>query len=310
MHDIDHAQFSFSPTAGIAVAVMVGFLVFAVALDLKWAQLRRVLVAPKAPAIGLIGQFLVLPAVAFVVGFVFVDTPSVALGLLLVACCPGGALSNFFTGLARGDVATSISMTATSTVLCVLVTPLVFGFWAAMNPVTTELLHDIGIDPTKVVMTMMIMVVLPVTSGMLICAKLPALAIKLRRWVRRSSMLVFATVVAAVLGMNAKLLLNYAADALFAVLSTFVVAVSMGWVLARLAHLKCAERRAVALEVGMQNVGLAIGTAIAFFPALTGVAVTAALWGVVHLTCGFGLAACWARMPACGANGRAGCERG
>lgn len=310
MEGIDQAQFNFSPTAGIAVALMVGFLVFAVALDVKWAQFRRVLEAPRAPGIGLLAQFLVLPAIAFLVGRFAVDTPSVALGLLLVACCPGGALSNYFTGVARGDVATSVSMTAASTIVCVVVTPVIFGFWASMNPATSALLSDIRIDAKMVIVGMMIMVVIPVTAGMLIGARRPELAGKMRKWVRRLSMLAFSGVVAAVLAMNARLLLEYASEALVPVLSTFTIAVSLGWGLAWLGRLRSAERRAVTLEVAMQNVALAIGTAVAFFPSHAGVAVTGALWGVVHITGGFALASIWAgsarepeRAAACSQHG-------
>src|SRR5690554_1815420 len=114
MQKIDQALFNFSPTAGLAVAVMVGFLVFAVSLDLTWDQFARVLKKPKAPGIGLLAQYLVLPAAAFGVGLFMASTPSIALGLLLVACCPAGALSNYLTGVARGSVATSVSMTAVS----------------------------------------------------------------------------------------------------------------------------------------------------------------------------------------------------
>lgn len=295
MHGIDQAGFNLSPTAGVAVAFMVGFLVFAVALDLKWEQFRPILRSPKAPVIGLVGQFVILPAVAFLVGLTVVDRPSVALGLLLVASCPGGALSNYFTAVAKGNVATSISMTAASTIFCVLVTPLVFGFWGSLNPATAALLHGIDIDAKRVVMVLMIMVIIPVTLGMRICAKRPTLAANMRTWVRRVSMMVFATVVAAVLGMNVTLLLSYAAEALVPVLLTFTLAAGLGWVLARFAGLGRAERRAVTLEVAMQNVGLALGTAVAFFPSVAGVAVTGALWGVVHITRGFALAIGWAR---------------
>lgn len=297
MKGIDQAQFAFSPGAGIALAFMVGFLVFAVALDLKWEQFRRVFRAPKAPGIGLVAQFVVLPAVAFAVGRFLVDTPSVALGLLLVACCPGGALSNFFTGIARGDVATSVSMTAASTIACVVVTPLVFGAWASLNPATAALLNDIRIDPQKVVMVLMIMVVIPVTSGMLISARRPGLALEMRKWVRRLSMAIFGAVVIVVLGQNLRLLLDYATEALLPVLVTFGVAAGLGWSLAWLTRLRGTERRAVTIEVAMQNVALAIGTAVAFFPSLVGAAVTAAVWGVVHLVGGFTLAAVWGRRP-------------
>lgn len=294
MDNIDQVQFAFSPTVGIAVALMVGFLVFAVALDLKWEQFRRVFRAPRAPGIGLIAQFVILPAVAFLVGRFAVETPSVALGLLLVACCPAGALSNYFTGVARGDVATSVSMTATSTVVCIVVTPLIFGFWASMNPTTAGLLNDISIDAGKVIMVLMIMVFIPVLTGMLISARRPEFARKIRGWVRGLSMLAFATVVVVVIGQNLKLLGSFAAEALFPVALTFIAAATLGWGLAWLTRLRRPQRRAVTFEVGMQNAGLAIGTAVAFFPSLVGVAVTAALWGVVHLIGGLALAVVWA----------------
>ena len=297
MHDIDQAAFHFSPTAGVAVAVMGGFLVFAVALDLKWEQFRRVLRNPRAPLIGLLGQFAILPAIAFVVGRLIVDVPSVALGLLLVACCPGGALSNYFSGIARGDVATSVSMTAVSTVICVVATPAVFAFWAATNPATSGLLQSIRVDPKRVVVILVIMVLVPVTAGMAICGKRPEVATRIRPWIRGISILVFATVVIAVLGMNLRLLFSFAAVAAGPVLLTFSIAVALGWGLARVVRLGVAERRAVTLEVGMQNVALAIGTSVAFFPALTGAAVTSALWGVVHLVGGLTLTLVWARIP-------------
>jgi BASS family bile acid:Na+ symporter len=203
---IDQAQFNFSPTSGLAVGVMVGFLVFAVALDLTWNQFHRVLIGPKAPLIGLVAQYLILPSVAFAVGLMMVDTPSIALGLLLVTCCPAGALSNYLTGLARGSVATSVGMTAISTLLSIAVTPLLFAFWAAMNPATQAVLQKIEIDPKRVIMMLVIMLVAPVTIGMLIRAKRPETAEKIRPWSRRIAGFVFATVVALLLLSNVQVL--------------------------------------------------------------------------------------------------------
>ena len=93
------------------------------------------------------------------------DVPSVALGLLLVTCCPGGALSNYLTGVARGDVATSISMTTVSTLFSLVLTPLLFALWASMNPSTRAALADIQMNPKQVVMTLLIMLIVPVTAG-------------------------------------------------------------------------------------------------------------------------------------------------
>jgi BASS family bile acid:Na+ symporter len=295
--DIDQAQFNFSPTLGLAVAVMVGFLVFAVALDLTWAQFQRVLRRPEAPLIGLVAQYLILPSVAFAVGRMTVEKPSIALGLLLVTCCPAGALSNYLTGVARGSVATSVSMTAISTLFSIAVTPVLFAFWAAMNPDTKAVLQTIAIDPKRVIVTLLIMLVVPVTAGMLVRAKRPATAHRIRLWSRRIAGGVFAVVVAILLLGNVKVLGTFASSALPPVLVTFAIAVAVGWGLARASGLVAADRRAVTLEVAFQNVALAIGLAVVFFPALAGVAITAILWGVVHLTLGSALAALWMRMP-------------
>jgi BASS family bile acid:Na+ symporter len=108
---------------------------------------------------------------------------------------------------------------------------------------------------------------------------------------------VFAIVVAILLLANVQVLGTFAKAALPPVLLTFAVAVAMGWGLARVSGLVAADRRAVTLEVAFQNVALAIGMAVVFFPALAGVAITSILWGVVHLTLGFAIAAMWMRVP-------------
>lgn len=297
MEPIDQALFNFSPRAGLVVAAMVGFLVFAVALDLTWDQFRGVLKRPKAPGVGLLAQYLILPAAAFGIGKLMAATPSIALGLLLVACCPAGALSNYLTGVARGSVATSVSMTAISTLSSIVVTPLLFAFWASMSPETRAVIERIEIEPVRVVMVLLIMLVVPVTAGMLIRAGNPATADRIRPWVRRIAGLVFAVVVAILLLGNIGVLASFASIALPPVLVTFTVAVLLGWGLARVSGLVAADRRAVTLEVAFQNVALAIGLAVAFFPELAGVAITSILWGVVHLTIGFAIAAAWMRLP-------------
>jgi BASS family bile acid:Na+ symporter len=297
MEAIDQAQFNFSPTAGLAVSVMVGFLVFAVALDLTWDQFHRILKRPRAPLIGLVAQYVILPGVAFGVGLTMVATPSIALGLLLVTCCPAGALSNYLTGVARGSVATSVSMTAISTLFSIALTPILFTFWAAMNPDTKPLLQQIGIDPGRVIMMLLIMLVVPVATGMLIRASRPETADTIRLWSRRIAGAVFAVVVAFLLLGNVEVLGTFARTALPPVLLTFAIAVALGWGLARGSGLVAADRRAVTLEVAFQNVALAIGMAVVFFPALAGVAITSILWGVVHLALGFALAATWMRVP-------------
>ncbi len=296
MDVINQIPFNFDPRIGMIVGVMVGFLVFAVSLDLTWEKLLRVIKRPKAPAIGLVAQFGILPAVAFLIGLYLIDEPSIALGLLLVTCCPGGALSNYLTGVAKGDVATSISMTTISTLFSIVLTPVLFAFWASMNTSTRIVLQNIRMDPQQVIMTLLIMLVIPVTAGMLLRAKRPNTSNRIRGAVRLIAGIIFAVIVAMIIGSNFKSLALLAQTALFPVLFTFVIAVGLGWGIGRLAGLMAAERRAVAIEVAFQNVALAIGLGITFFPSLGGIVAVSILWGIVHLTLGFGLVIVWNRI--------------
>lgn len=296
MDDINQIPFNFDPRIGMIVGVMVGFLVFAVSLDLRWEKLLRVLKRPKAPTIGLIAQFGILPAIAFLVGLYLTEAPSIALGLLLVTCCPGGALSNYLTGVAKGDVATSISMTTVSTLFSIILTPVLFAFWASMNSSTLAVIQNISMDPQRVIMTLLIMLVIPVTAGMLLRAKRPDTANRIHKAVRLIAGIVFAVIVAMIIGSNIKSLALLAQTALFPVIITFTIAVGLGWSLGKLTGLISADRRAVAIEVAFQNVALAIGLGITFFPSLAGIAAVSILWGIVHLTLGTGLALVWSRI--------------
>jgi bile acid:Na+ symporter, BASS family len=296
MDDINQIPFNFDPRMGMIVGIMVGFLVFAVSLDLTWEKMLRVLKKLKAPTIGLVAQFGILPAIAFLAGLYLTNEPSVALGLLLVTCCPGGALSNYLTGVAKGDVATSISMTTVSTLFSIILTPILFAFWASMNPSTLSLLQNISMNPQRVIMALLIMLFVPVTTGMVLRAKRPDTANRIRKAVRLIAGIVFAVIVAMIIGSNIKSLSLLAQTALFPVIITFAIAVGLGWSLGKLAGLISADRRAVAIEVAFQNVALAIGLGITFFPSLAGITAVSILWGIVHLTLGTGLALVWSRI--------------
>ena len=153
------------------------------------------------------------------------------------------------------------------------------------------------IDAKQVVVGLLVMLALPVFTGMLIRAKRRELADKMRVWLRPSAIVIFAVVVAMVLGFNMKLLAKFAAEALLPVVLTFAGAIAVGWALAWASRVAATDRRAIAFEIGLQNVAMALGMTIAFFPGLTGAAVTCAMWGAVHVVGGLVLAAAWSRIP-------------
>jgi BASS family bile acid:Na+ symporter len=297
MSTIDQAHLDFDPRIGIVIGVMVAIMVFGVALDLRWDQFRRVLRSPRAPVVGFIAQLVILPAIAYVISRTLVHTPSAAVGLLLVACCPGGSVSNYMTHLARGDVATSVTVTAVTTVGSILTTPLLFAGLVSANPDTADLMREIGIDPVVFAMTFFVTVGLPIAGGMLLSARRPAAAAKIKVWVRRGSLVLFALVVVSGTLANLRLLLNYAGEALLPVALSCAAALAVGWGLSLLVGLNAADRRAVTIEAGGQQAGLAIALGIAFFPSLPGVAVIAAVWGAVQVIFIVPMVAIWSRMP-------------
>ena len=297
MDRVDQAQFNFDPRLGIALGIMVAFMVFAVSLDLRWAQFRRLFRDPRAPVVGIIAQLIILPVIAYLIARYMIDSPSVALGLLLVASCPGGAVSNYLTYLARGDVATSVTITAVITVGCIISTPVMFASLAAANPTTAQLLREIGIEPGRIAMMFVVTIAVPIVAGMLLVAKRPERAARMRPWVRRIAMFLFIVVVSIGTLINVGLMVDYASQALLPVTLSCFLALVVGWSLSRLAGLKAPDRRAVTLEAGGQQAGLAIGIAVAFFPSLTGVAVTAVTWGAVQIVLIIPMVVAWSKMP-------------
>ena len=297
MDRIDRATVEFDPRLGLIIGILAAVMVFAVALDLRWDHFRRLVRNPKPPIVGLVAQLVILPAIAWLVAYALVDSPSVALGLFLVASCPGGSVSNYMTSLARGDLATSVTITAVITATCLVTTPAVFGLLAAAHPGTRELLRDVGVNAGQVAVMFLVTIALPIAAGMLLTARKPALAARIRVWARRVALVLFVFVVVAGTAVNVQLMLDYAREAALPVAITCAAALLVGWGLSRLAGLGAADRRAVTIEAGGQQVGLAIGMAIAFFPSLAGIAVTAVIWGVVQVVFIVPTVVLWSRMP-------------
>ncbi len=121
--DIDTVQLNFNPTTLFIMNVLIGFIMFGVALDLKPSDFTRTVRSPKPFLIGIVSQFFLLPAFTYLLVLIIQPRPSIALGMFLVAACPGGNLSNFLTHLAKGNTSLSISMTAVSTAFSILFTP-------------------------------------------------------------------------------------------------------------------------------------------------------------------------------------------
>lgn len=294
---IDSVQISFNPDSFVLLNALLALMMFGASLSVKVDDFRFLLTNPKAPAIGLISQFLLLPAATFGVTQLLNVDPSIALGMILVASCPGGSFSNIMTWLARGHLATSVSMTGISTLAALFMTPLNFAFYAGLDPQTAALLSAISIQPVEIMKLILVVLVLPLLAGMAVGQLLPNVAAKLDKPFRWLSMALFFAFVGIAFNVNGELFLQYAQFFVGLVLLHNALALSLGYLSAKVSRLPEEQVRAVTLEVGIQNSALGLIILFNFFPELGGMMVITAFWGVWHLVSGLGLALFWGRRP-------------
>ncbi|MBU2055599.1 MAG: bile acid:sodium symporter family protein [Proteobacteria bacterium] len=294
---IDQVRLNFSPQGLLVINAAIGLMMLGVALEMKFADFRRILVAPKAPLIGLMAQFVLLPAFTFALTLIMQLPPSISLGMILVAACPGGNLSNIITYLARGNCAISVSMTAVSTVAAIVMTPLNLSLWGSLNPDTASILREVSLSPLDVFVTVFVILGIPLIVGLLISRSFPALADRIRRPFKIFSLIFFIGIVAAALAVNWQHFLNYVGLVLFAVLIHNGMALNIGYWSGRLFRLAEADVRAVSIEVGIQNSGLGLVLVFNFFGGLGGMAILVAWWGIWHIISGLTAAYLFSRRP-------------
>jgi BASS family bile acid:Na+ symporter len=288
----------FDPASLTLLSIILAFMMFGVSLTLKPADFTRVLQSPRAPVAGLIAQFLLLPAATCFATWALRIDPELALGMILVAACPGGTFSNVMTWLARGNVAVSVSMTAVSSLAATVMTPFNFAFYGALNPYTRDLLTSIAVDSSQILWLVLLVLALPIVLGMIAGHYFPALATRSEKPLRLVTLLIFLGFVAIAFGNNKDLFLERFHTFFWLVVGHNTLALSLGALMGWLLGLPVADRRAVTLEVGIQNSGLGLVILFTFMPQAGGMMLITAFWGVWHLVSGLLLANVWARFGA------------
>lgn len=299
--NIDSVQIQFSENTQAILSIVLGFIMFGVALEMKLEDFKLVLKSPKAALIGLALQFIVFPAFTFLLiwGASFSPQtafyPSIALGMLLLAACPGGNMSNFLTHLAKGNTALSVSMSAVSTVAALIMTPLNFSFWGSMLPETSAMLSDLQIDAVDMLSSIITLLGIPLALGMLIAYYLPNLTSKIVNPMKYFSIGFFMLLVIGALIANRDIFFTYIGTFAWVVFLQNSMALAIGfwgaWV-AGLAHREC---KTVSIEVGIQNSGLGLVLFFQYFEHLGGMGIIIAWWGLWHIISGLTLATYWSR---------------
>lgn len=297
MGAIDTVHLSFDPSGLVALNVILALIMFGVALELKVSDFKRLLLQPRAGIVGLATQLALLPAVTFVITLLVDLPPSVELGMLLVAACPGGNVSNFMSAYARGNISLSISMTAIVTTLAIVTTPFNISFWGSLNPATAPILREVSIDAVEMASVVALIIGIPVILGMALHARKPAIAAKILKPFKIGSLGFLALFIIIALAKNVGPAREYLPQIAGIVIAHNVVAFALGRLMGELARLGEPEKRTVTIEVGIQNSGLGLVLIFSFFDGLGGMAVVAAFWGIWHLIAGISIATYWRRRP-------------
>jgi len=298
MEPVDAVVLNFNQSTLTLLNVLIGLIMFGVALDIRVEDFRRIVRDPRGPAIGLAAQFVALPALTFVLVGVINPAPSVALGMILVAACPGGNFSNFLTSYARGNSALSVSMTAVSTLLAIVMTPFNLQFWGSRTEGARDILTDVSLDPVDLMVTIVLILGVPLALGMFTRSRWPRVADRLRRPMRYFSLTAFFSFIVFALAANWSFFVAFIGVFALVVAAQNAVALGIGYLSATGARLPEYDRRAITMEVGIQNSALGLVIVFTFFDGLGGMAVIAAWWGIWHLVAGLALGTFWSRRPA------------
>lgn len=294
---IDQLKLNFSPDSLFLLNITLAFIMFGVALQLKSDNFRVIFRNPRSVIIGIVSQFFILPAATFLLVQVSHPVPSIALGMILVAACPGGNISNFISSLARINTELSVSLTAFSTVAAVIMTPLNFTFWAGLDSSTSSILRKISLDPVSMFQTVFILLCVPLIAGLIVSRKFPGFAKKVNSPIRIISVIIFFFYIVAALTANFDNLVKYFMVMAYIVFIHNALALVSGYLFGRSMGLAKRDSRTISIETGIQNSGLGLILIFNFFDGLGGMAYIAALWGIWHLISGLVVALYWSRRP-------------
>ena len=285
----------FRPFGQPLVSVMLGLVMLGMGLTLSFDDFKRIAKIPRCVATGVILQFTVMPLAGIFLAMTFGLEAGLAVGLILVACCPGGTASNVVAHLANANLALSVTMTMASTLVAVIATPLLTGWLAGKY---------VEIDQWNLFINMVSIVLLPVIAGVMLNRYLPKVTDKIAIVSPLASILVIVLIVGGIVANSKALIQAHFGVLMLAIFLLHVFGFGLGYLITKALGMDLAEQRTISIEVGMQNSGL--GSSLASTPGFAAqfatpmqaalAPVPSAISAVYHVVIGSFLAAIWRRM--------------
>lgn len=308
LQQLDPIKINFSASGMHAINIILSFIMFGVALGIKPAEFKTLIKQPKSLILGLISQVIALPLVTFIVIIALNNyiTPTVAMGMILVASCPGGNISNFMSSLSKANTELSVGLTATTTLLATITTPFNFAFWGGLyvnfiSKHAKHMLQPLEIDNGQMFETVFILLGIPLVIGIFFSHYFPKITEKLKKPIQILSIVFFIAMVVMAFANNFDLFLKYIFYIFIIVLVHNLLALATGFSIASIFKLPNADRRTLTIETGIQNSGL--GLVLLFNPkifppelALGGMLFITAWWGIWHIISGLSLSFYWNKI--------------
>ncbi len=274
----------------------MGFIMFGVALSITLEDFRRIIRFPKSVIVGISSEWLVMPILTVYLIHLWHPTcPSVAMGMLMVAACPGGPLSNYMTLLSKGNPALSLTLTSVFTLFSIVITPYTFLGFSIFVPEVSQLLTRINMKPGDMLLTLFSVLLVPVTLGMLINYYLPAFTSKMIKTIKRISMVIFIGFIVVAVADNMEALVNSVKLVFLMVLVQNAVGMMAGYYWAKWHRLSVRDCKAISFETGIHNSGLGLLLVFSFFPSLGGMRLIVAVWAIWDMISSLLLALYWNR---------------
>ncbi len=283
-------------TTQMVLSLVLALMVFSVALELRVGDFKRVLDSPKSVIAGLIPQFILLPVGTWLATLWLDLPPNIEAAMILVAACPGGSLSNFVTHFGRGNTALSVSISAVASVLALVLTPFNFSWMIATNPATSSWMKSLSIDASGIWLSLLLLLAVPMVIGLAFSHQLPALTKNIKKPLGNFALLaLLAFVVLGLLRERQQLTLALL-PTLGLVMAHNAFGLFTGWITSKAMRVPERDKRAVMIEGGMQNSGLALGIIAVQFGSDLGMVLIASLWGIWHIVSGMACALYWRRV--------------
>lgn len=303
LQSLDSVAINFGEEGTMIVNIILALVMFGVALGIRPVTFKEIARKPKSVVVGLLLQWVALPAITFAIALALSSyiTPMIALGMILVASCPGGNISNFLSSLSKGSIELSVSLTAVTTAMSPIITPLNFFLWGSLYSHFVSMGNDIPmlVIPFFPMLEQIVLLIgLPVVLGLFFAHKFPSVTRKITKPFQVLSVILFLGMVAVSFAQNFQIIVDNIFYVFFIVLLHNGVALATGYFGGKLSGLPWRDVRSLTVEVGIQNSGL--GLILLFNPAIFppdvwhghygGMLFITAWWGIWHILSGLGVA--------------------